>query len=169
MKEKPPKNSVVLSFDEKGRTPVKHYAGKKWTVEKYIFTPYSQKIKGIFDIFAARNIHNGKRHIRFYSWKNSYIVIDFIEWLLKEVYPDFHIYFILDGWSAHRSNAFNAFIDLHPRAHLAPLPTCSSWMNPIEQDFSHIQRDVLDNSDCSCPRELMDLISSYVEKELNST
>jgi len=65
-----------LSFDEKGRTPVKQYTGAKWTNDKYYYAPYTQKVKGIFDIFAAQNIHTGKRHHKFYDWKNSYIVID---------------------------------------------------------------------------------------------
>ena len=125
-------------------------------------------MKGLFDIFAVKNIHNEKRHYRFYSWKNSFIVIDFIEWLLYQVYPDKEVYIILDGWSAHRSNMFFAYADLQPRLHLVPLPTCSSWMNPIERDFSHIQRDVLDNSDFSCPTEVMNMVSDYFEKELNS-
>jgi hypothetical protein len=51
--------------------------------------------------------------------------------------------------------AFYAYADLQLRLHLVPLPTCSSWMNPIEQDFSRIQRDVLDNSNFSCPKEAM--------------
>jgi len=41
-------------------------------------------------------------------------------------------------------------------------------MNPIERDFSHIQRDALDNSDFPCPKETMDMVSDYIEKELNS-
>lgn len=169
LKEKPPPNSAVLSFDEKGRTPVKQYAGKKWTKEKHYYTPYTQRVKGIFDIFAVKNIHTGKRRYKFYSWKNSFIVIDFVNWLLYEVYPDNHIYLIHDNWSAHRSNAFLAYADLQPRLHLVPLPTCSSWMNDIERDFSRIQRDVLDNSDFSCPKEAMEMISAYIEKELNSS
>lgn len=158
----------MLSFDEKGRTPVKQYAGTKWTNDKHCFTPYTQKIKGIFDIFAVQNIHTGERHHRFYSWKNSFIVIDFIDWLLYHIYPDNEVYVILDGWSAHRSHAFYAYADLQPRLHLVPLPTCSSWMNPVERDFSRIQHDVLDNSDFSCPKEAMQMISAYIEKELNS-
>jgi len=75
---------------------------------------------------------------------------------------------ILDGWGAHRSNMFFAYADLQPRLHLIPLPTCSSRMNPIERDFSHIQRDALDNSDFPCPKETMDMVSDYIEKELNS-
>jgi transposase len=155
LKERAPLNSVVLSFDEKGRTPVKQYAGTKWTPEKYYFTPYAQKVKGLFDVFAAKNIHTGKRHCRFYSWKNSFIVIDFIDWLLHTVYPDKDVYLVLDCWSTHRSRAFYAYADLQPSLHLVPLPACSSWMNPIEQDFSRIQIDVLDNSNFSCPKEAM--------------
>jgi len=36
-------------------------------------------------------------------------------------------------------------------------------MNPIEQDFSHIQRDVLNNSDFNSPKEVMNMISAYIE------
>lgn len=147
---------------------MKQYAGKKWTGDKHYYTPYTQKVKGIFDIFAVQNIHTGKRHHRFYDWKNSYIVIDFTDSLLYTVYPDKDIYLIHDLWSAHTSNAFLAYADLQPRLHLVPLPACSSWMNPIERDFSRIQRDVLDNSDFSCPIEAMEMISAYIEKELNS-
>lgn len=122
----------------------------------------------MFDIFAVKNIHSGKRHHRFYSWKNSFIVIDFIDWLLHTVYPYNDLYLIIDGWSAHRSNMFFAYADLQPRLHLAPLPTCSSWMNDIERDFAHIQRDVLDNSHFESAKECMKVISDYFEKELNS-
>lgn len=158
-----------MSFDEKGRTPVKKYGGIRWINGKYYFIPYSQKVKGIFDIFAAKNVHTGKIHYKFYSWKNSFIVIDFLNYLLHEVYPDKHIYIILDGWSAHRSNAFYAYVDLQPKLHIVPLPTCCSWMNPIERVFSRIQRDVLNNSDFSNPHQVMNLISHYIEKELNSS
>ena len=63
---------------------------------------------------------------------------------------------------------FFAYADLQPRLHMAPLPTYSSWMNPIEWGFSHIQRDVLGNSDFSCPKETMGMVSDCIEKELNS-
>jgi transposase len=91
-----------------------------------------------------------------------------MQWLLYQVYLDEEVYIILDGWSAHRSNMFFAYADLQPRLHPVPLHTCSSWMNPIEQDFSHIQRDVLNNSDFNSPKEVMNMISAYIEKELNS-
>lgn len=139
-----------------------------WTCNEKYRVPYGQKVKGLVDIFAAKNVHTGKRHYKFYDWKNSFIVIDFIDWILKDVYPDRDVYVIHDGWSAHRSRAFRAYADLQPRLHMVPLPTCSSWMNDIERDFSRIQREVLDNSDFGSAMEAINTISAFIEKELNS-
>jgi transposase len=168
LKEKAPEGSVVLSFDEKGRTPVKHYGGARWGRDKQYRIPYNQKVKGLFDILAVKNVHTGERHYQYYDWKNSFIVIDFIEWLSTAIYPENELYFILDNWSAHRSNAFGAYIDLHPRVHPVYLPTTASWMNDVERDFSRIQKEVLNNSDFNSPREVMNMVSSFFEDVLNS-
>lgn len=167
--EKPPPNSVVLSFDEKGRTPIKIFGGKRWCEEKNYRVPYRQKVKSLLDIFAAKNIHTGSRHYGFYGWKNSFIVIDFIDWLLYDVYPNNDVYVILDGWSAHRSGAFCSYADLQPRLHTVPLPKCSSWMNEIERDLSRVQVEVLDNSNFESSKEMMEVVSAFFEKELNSS
>lgn len=169
LRENPPPNSVVLSFDEKGRTPVKEFSGRKWTIDENYRIPYSQKVKSLVDIFAAKNIHTEKRHYGFYDWKNSFTVIDFVSKLLNDVYTDKEIYLILDGWSAHKSGAFHAFADLQSRLHLVPLPRCASWMNDIERDFSRLQLEVLDNSNFANPRELIDVVSAFFEKVLNSS
>jgi len=160
---------VVLSSDEKGKTPVKQFTGVKWCVGKKYRVPYSQKVKAIFDLFMIQNIHTGERFCRFYEWKNSFIVIDFFDRILSDVYPDKEVYIILDGWSAHISNMTKAYADLQPRLHLIYLPTCSSWMNPVERDFSRIQKEVLDNSNFETPQESRELIAQFIEKELNST
>lgn len=139
-----------------------------WTCDGQYRIPYGQKVKGLVDIFAAKNIHTGKRHYKFYGWKNSFTVIDFIDWLLKEAYPNENVYIIHDGWSAHRSKTFRAYADLQQRLHMVPLPTCCSWMNEIERDFSRIQNEVLDNSNFGSPREAITTISAFFEKELNS-
>lgn len=59
-----------------------------------------------------------------------------------------------------------AFIDLHPRIKILPLPTRASWLNPIERDFSSIQRFLLNNSDFESVREIMDAIGNFITKEL---
>ena len=112
-------------------------------------------------------MHTNKRHYTFYDWKNSFIVTQFLEKLLQ-IYPEDSIYIIWDGWSAHKSEHTEVFLDLHPRIKILPLPTRASWLNPIERDFSRIQRFLLNNSDFRSVREGMDAISTFIEKELCS-
>lgn len=163
----PPLNSVVLSFDEKGKTAIKTYGGQKYIFGGYYHIPYGQKVKGLCDLFSARNLHTGKRHYWFYDWKNSFIVAEVLEKLL-EIYPEKYIYIIWDGWSAHTSNYTQAFVDLHSRIKILPLPTRASWLNPVERDFSKIQRFCLNNSNFQTVKEGMQAIGTYIEKELCS-
>ena len=135
-------------------------------MEKNYRIPYAQKVKGLFDIFAVKNVHSGERHCKFYDWKNSFIVVDFLEWVLHKVYPNQIVHLILDGWSCHKSKAFKAFADLEERLSLHYLPTCASWLNPIERDFSRIQQGLLDNSNFQNPVEAINQITQFIEKEL---
>lgn len=158
----------MLSFDEKGKTAIKIYGGQKYVFPGYYHIPYGQKTKGITDLFMVRNMHTGERIHTFYDWKNSFIVTQFLEKLLAE-YPEKDIYIIWDGWSAHRSEHTKMFLDIHPRIKILPLPTRASWLNPVERDFSIIQRFFLNNSDFQSTKELMGSASTFIEKELCST
>lgn len=157
----------MLSFDEKGKTAVKKYGGQKYVFQGYYHIPYGQKVKGVCDLFAAKNLHTGKMHYWFYDWKNSFIVIEVLEKILQ-IYPDKNVYIIWDGWSAHTSSMTQIFIDLHPRIKILPLPTRASWLNPVERDFSKVQRFVLNNSDFPTTKDTMNAIGTYIEKELSS-
>lgn len=112
-------------------------------------------------------MHNGKRHYAFYDWKNSFIVTEFLEELIQ-IYPDKYINIIWDGWSAHKSEHTKLFLDLHPQIKILPLPTRASWLNPIERDFSTIQRFCLNNSDFESTKELINVVETFIEKELCS-
>lgn len=158
----------MLSFDEKGKTAIKKYGGQKFVFKGYYHIPYGQKVKGVMDLFMARNIHTGQRHYAFFDWKNSFIVTQFLEQLL-EIYPSKDIYIVWDGWSAHRSEHIKMFLDLHSRIRILPLPTRASWLNPVERDFSTIQRFCLNNSDFETMEEGMRVIGTFIEKELCSS
>jgi transposase len=120
------------------------------------------------DLFVARNLHTGERHYSFYDWKNSFIVTEFFEKLL-DIYDGKDIYLIQDGWSAHRSAHTQVFVDLHPRIKILPLPIRASWLNPVERDFSSIQRFSLNNSDFQSIKEAMGGIGNFINKELCSS
>lgn len=164
LKENKPENSVVLSFDEKAKISIKEYYGNVYTKERKVYYPAKQKTKGLLEMPAAINIHTGKIHTWFRDWKNSFVVIDCFEDLIKK-YPGKIIYVILDNWSAHKSWTIKIWAFFHPNFHLIYLPTNASWMNMIERVFGKLEREVLQNSNFQTVREAIDMISNYFDKE----
>ncbi len=122
--------------------------------------PDKQHVKGLVDYFAAKDYHSGKIYYKFYDWKNAFIVIDFFQGLLCAI-PDKIIYAVLDCWSAHAAAAVMAFAAMNPRLKLIFLPTKASWMNVIEQYFSHVERFVLRSSDFQNVPEMMNALSAF--------
>ncbi len=146
---------------------MKQYEGKKWFdnlnengSNALYRIPGKQKVKGLLDYFAAKDYHTGEIFYAFYDWKNAFIVVDFFERLLKKI-PDKILYVVLDCWSAHKA-VLKSFTALNPRLKLIFLPTNASWMNIIEQFFSHVERFVLRNSNFQTVQELMNALSSFV-------
>ena len=162
----PPPNSITFSFDEKAKIAIKEYGGYAYTKEERIKVPAKQKVRGLLEMPAAINIHTGKIHYWFYDWKNSFIVIECFEDLLKK-YPDKEIYAIIDCWKAHTSYAVKVWSFFHPRFHLVYTPTKASWMNMIERVFSKFSGDILQNSNFKTVREAMDRTANYFENELS--
>lgn len=142
---------------------MKEFDGWRWSPKKHRIA-YRRKVTGLFNLIAARNIHNGDFIYGFYDFKNSFVIIDMFEKLLRN-YPDKHLYIILDNWSGHRSNAVRAFVDMCGRITLIYLPFNASWLNEIERDFSIIDRCVLRNSNFQTPKEAMNGIIEFIKKE----
>ena len=166
LKSNPSPDRVDLSFDEKAKIAIKEYGGYVYTKKKKVKYPAKQKVKGLLEMPAAINIHTGEIDYWFYDWKNSFIVIECFEYLLRK-YPGKEIYVILDCWKAHTSYAIKVWNYFHPRFHLVYTPTKASWMNMIERVFSKFDKDMLQNSNFQTVREAMSRISNYFEKELS--
>jgi transposase len=164
LKENCPPDSVILSFDEKAKIAIKEYGGSVYTKEKSLKVPAKQKVRGLLEMPAAINVHTGEIHYWFYDWKNSFVVIECFEALLRE-YPGKEIYVILDCWKAHTSYAIRVWNFFHPRFHLVFMPTKASWMNMIERVFSKFDKELLKNSNFQTVKEAMSAISYYFENE----
>ena len=154
----------MFSFDEKAKIAIKQYSGYVYTKERIVKHPAKQKVRGLLEMPAAIDVHTGNIHYWFFDWKNSFIVIECLEDLLR-MYPGKEIYIILDNWSAHVSYDIKVWASLHPRMHLEYLPTNSSWMNMIERVFSKYDKDILQNSNFEKVREAMNRTANYFEKE----
>ncbi|MEM4245604.1 MAG: IS630 family transposase [Candidatus Nanoarchaeia archaeon] len=166
MRFTPPPNSIILSFDTKAKIAIKEYKGSIYTKNKHVYYPAKQKVRGLLEMPAAINIHTGDILYWFYDWKNSFIIIECFEDILKK-YPDSEIYIILDNWSAHTSYVIKVWAFFHPRIHLVFLPTNASWMNMIERVFAKFDKDILQNSNFQSVKEAITKISNYFQNELS--
>ncbi len=164
MKRSCPPSSVVLSFDEKAKIAIKEYGGSVYTKKEKVKVSAKQKVRGLLEMPAAINIHTGDIHFWFYDWKNSFVVIECLESLLRE-YPKQEIYVIMDCWKAHTSYAIRVWNFFHPRLHIVYTPTKASWMNMIERVFSKFDKELLKNSNFQTVRGAMDAIAYYFENE----
>lgn len=153
-----------LSFDEKAKIAIKEYGGHVYTKKYKVKIPAKQKVKGLLEMPAAINLHTGKVHYWFFDWKNSFIVIQCFEDLLR-IYPDKHICLIIDCWRAHTSYAIRAWNTFHPRFHIVYTPTKASWMNVIERVFGKFDKDILQNSNFPSVIDAMKRISNYFDNE----
>jgi transposase len=154
----------VLSFDEKAKIAIKEYGGSVYTKKKKVNVPAKQKVKGLLEMPAAINIHTDEIHYWLFDWKNSFVVIQCFEDILRK-YPDKEIYLILDCWKAHTSYAIRIWNFFHPRFHLVYTPTKASWMNRIERVFSKFEKELLKNSNFQTVKEAMAAITFYFENE----
>ena len=97
-----------------------------------------------FRIFGALNIRTGAWHYSIFDKACSSQFISFLGDLLK-AYPGSPIYVILDNSSIHHSQETEAWLSLHPRIKLLPLPKRSPQMNPVEKIWWQCKKVVASN------------------------
>jgi transposase len=102
-------------------------------------------------------------HAHLVERKTSARVVEFIEWLLVEVYPDDPVMLVLDNVSYHRSADVLALLSLfEPRVHVIWLPKYSPDMNPIERFWLHLKQQVYANRLYLSHSALLDAIQLWL-------
>ena len=90
--------------------------------------------------------------------KNSDSFIEFIEYLMLEVYPDMKVLIVMDNASYHRSRASMAALSLfEQRLHVVWLPRYCPFLNAIERFWLHLKS--LAAANC-LHRDIADLIAA---------
>jgi len=127
-----PKNAVFLSEDESTfrLLPLIRSMWMKVGHQSRIVVPSGWN--KCFRVFGALNIRTGEWHYRIFDKACSSQFISFLSDLLN-AYPGSPIYVILDNSSIHHSQETEAWLSLHPRIKLLPLPKRSPQMNPVEK------------------------------------
>lgn len=144
----PPKNAVVLSFDEKPCIQALERAqGWLKMPDGRALTGFAHEYQrhGTSTLFAALNVATGQVLGGHFKRKRRVEFLQFMDRLVA-AHPGKELHVILDNLSTHRVE-HDPWRKAHPNVHFHFTPTHASWLNQIEIFFSIVQRKALTPND----------------------
>ena len=162
----PPKNSVVLSFDEKTCIQALQRKHPDWPMLPG--SPQRREFeyirRGTQDLFAALNPHTGEVWAECRDRHTGDDVADFLAWLIGQQPARVRVHVVLDNLSAHRTEAVRKVIAKHRgRVVLHNTPTHASWLNMVELFFAEISRNVIRRGSFESIPDLQEKLLDYVD------
>lgn len=152
----------MLFYDYKSVT-VKHYGGRRWTLDPNPVLEKSQKTHGTFYLFIAYNVASGRLHWMFQWGKSSVYICRFMR-RLRKLYPSSTVLIALDQDSAHPKKSRVTKRFMHQlKLQWISLPKASPDDNPVETMNSDIQLRILDNSNDQFFWETQSRISRHLQ------
>lgn len=160
--EKP--NCLVFFEDEKGPMVVKRYDGSLWTPKKKVIIKANQRIKvqKKLHLFGAYCPHIDKMFYKFYTAARSGQFKDFLISLSKKCGGE-KLYVVLDNLKMHKAKIIEKHLSENGgMVELVFLPTNAPELNEIENKFSLLQREVLNNSNFRSMKQLKRTVSRWI-------
>jgi hypothetical protein len=98
-------------------------------------------------VFGALDALTGEVSAMITARKRSGEFLDFLGWLLEDVYADRdHLYLFLDNCSIHRTQAVRKYLDAHrDRLTIIWNATYAPNLNLIERFWGHLKRSAIHN------------------------
>ncbi|MDB5141428.1 MAG: family transposase [Mucilaginibacter sp.] len=156
-----------FSIDEYGPVGIKIKGGTMLKGKDESYTvPDKQKHKGIVICTAALELSTNQVSHFFSTKKNTFETIKMIELLVSQYADQRRIYLCWDNVSWHRSKILTNFIEDHnrenkPQIMMAPLPSCTQFLNVIESVFSGLAKAVIHNSNYASVTECQVAINAH--------
>lgn len=143
-----------FSIDEYGPVGIRIKGGRtiKHASASPDIVPEKQKCKGFIICTAALELSTNQV-THFYSLKkNTFEMIKLLDLLITQYADQERLYLCWDAVSWHNSKILKTYIEDHnklktPEIKLAPLPSCTQFLNVIESVFCGLAKAVIHNSD----------------------
>ena len=161
----PPKNAMVLCFDEKPSIQaLERSQGWLKLPNGKSLTGFSHEYRrhGTTTLFAALEVATGQIKAGHYNRKRRREFLDFMNELIAGYPEDNDIHVILDNLSTHKPKD-DRWLKRHPNVHFHFTPTHASWLNMVEIWFSMLWRHALRGASFTSPREVREAIDRYIE------
>jgi transposase len=161
----PPKNALVLSFDEKSQIQALDRTQPSLPMRKGRngTKTHDYKRNGTTTLFAAMDVAGGtvisscmKRH-------RHQEFLRFLKKIDKEAPPDLEIHLILDNYATHKHKKVKQWLKSHNRFHFHFIPTSSSWLNMIERFFAELTNKRIRRGAFRNVPSLIDAIEAFID------
>lgn len=157
-------NCLVFFEDEKGPIVVKHYGGSLWTRKRRVVIKANQRIRvrKKLHLFGAYCPHIGRIFYRFYTEAKSPQFKDFLISLSKKSSGE-KLYIVLDNLRMHKAKIIEEYLDENgAKIELVFLPNNAPELNEIENKFSMLQKEVLNNSNFRSMKQLKRAVVRWI-------
>lgn len=162
----PPKNAFVVCLDEKTGLQATSALHKKlpMSIGRVERREFGYKRHGVLALYAALKVHEGKI---FGKTKMKHTHVEFLSFV-KEVYRKWgrkkELHFVIDNFSAHKTDEVKRWLEIHKRVHFHFTPTHASWLNQIELWFSILTRQLLSKKDFKSVEDLTKQVLKFIEE-----
>ncbi|MCZ7605194.1 MAG: IS630 family transposase [Planctomycetota bacterium] len=162
----PPKNSVVLCFDEKTCIQALERRHPDWPMRPG--SPQRREFEyirhGTQDLFASLNPHTGEVWAECRDRHKGEDVAEHLAWLIKQQPRRKKIHLVRDNLSAHNTDAVKKVIARHRgRVQVHATPTHASWLNMVELFFAEVSRNVIRRGNFASVPDLQQKLLAWVE------
>jgi transposase len=117
---------------------------------------------GTLSLYAALDVKTGRVEGKTAKRHTSADFITFLEELIGKTKRAREIHIVLDNLSAHKTQAVEQFLALHPKVRFHFTPTYSSWLNQVEIWFAKVERDVIARGVFTSVADLRSKLMKYI-------
>lgn len=160
----PPEHAVVLCIDEKTaiqaldrRDPVLPLSPGR--AERHGFEYVRH---GMLSLYAALNVGSGQVEGMTAARHTSHEFVAFLDRVVASQPRRREIHLIVDNFSAHKTKAVEAWLELHPRVRMHYTPTYASWLNQVELWFAKIERECIARGIFTSTADLRRKLMQYI-------
>ena len=136
-------DEVVLSVDEKTSVPPRPRLAPTRPAQpkQPVQVEHEYRRDGALQLFAAFDTRSGRVIGQCHRRKRAAEFLVFLAHLDGQDGPEItQIHLLLDNLATHKTQAVQAWLAAHPRFVVHFTPVHCSWLNPVEQWFSLLQR-----------------------------
>jgi transposase len=125
---------------------------------------FEYKRNGTLSLFAALNTATGEVLGKTAARHTSEQFVAFLQEIVASQSARREIHVICDNVSSHKTELVEQFLAKHRRVQIQYTPTYSSWLNPVENWFARIQRDVITRGIFTSTKDLDKKLMQYIRQ-----